>query len=222
MLRYVKGAAPKCLTSLSAAPQASWGDVHGDQRDEIRAGLIRDQAGLCAYCQRRIRVEGTMKIEHWAARSRGGPHFQWTNLLGTCDGIAPGAPPRKYGEPPEPRFHCDTERGNATLFLHPVVGQNHDPRIYLSYKGDGRITTADDRAAQDLRSLNLNAAHLRRGRQAALDALKIRLDRIGWEPGTLAAELKAIKLKPGTLAPEHAEFLRYYLERWLHKQPGNA
>ena len=159
MLRYVKGAAPKCLTSLSAAPQASWGDVHGDQRDEIRAGLIRDQAGLCAYCQRRIRVEGTMKIEHWAARSRGGPHFQWTNLLGTCDGIAPGAPPRKYGEPPEPRFHCDTERGNATMFLHPVVGQN---------------------------------------------------------------ELKAIKLKPGTLAPEHAEFLRYYLERWLHKQPGNA
>ena len=222
MLRYVKGAAPRCLTSLSATPLATWDHVHGDQRDEIRSCLVRDQASLCAYCQRRIHAKGTMKIEHWAARSLGGSHFQWTNLLGTCDGIAPGVPARRYGEPVEPRFHCDTERGNQPLFLHPVVGQNQDPRKFLRYQGDGSVSATQEQASRDLRTLNLNAGYLRRGRRAALDALKSRLDRLGWETGALATELRAVELKPGTTALEHAEFLRYHLERWLRKQPGNA
>lgn len=216
MLRYAKGHAPKCLTTLTATPNTSWDSVHGTQRDEIRACLVRDQASLCAYCQRRIRVEGgTMKIEHWNARSQGGLHFQWTNLLGACEGVSPAA----FGalDPKQPRYHCDTSRGNAPLFLHPVIGQNHDPRLYLRYKGDGQVSATDERAARDLETLNLNARHLCRGREAALEALISRLKRLGWQPGTLRAELKAIAVKPGLTAPEHAEFLRYHLERWLKR-----
>lgn len=222
MLRYSKGAPPRCLTTLSATPNTSWDSVHGSQRDEIRVCLVRDQGSLCAYCQRRIRATGgTMKIEHWNARSHGGAHFQWTNLLGACDGVAPPGFDA-FNTAKEPRYHCDTLRGNESLFLHPVVGQNHDPRTYLSYTSDGRITATDERATRDLGTLNLNAQHLCRGRKAALDALRQRLDRIGWQSGTLAAELKAIELRAGSAAPEHAEFLRYHLQRWLRKQPSNA
>ena len=226
MIRYAKGPAPRCLTTLTATPNTSWSSVHGDQRTEIRQCLLRDQASICAYCQRRIGDSPSMKIEHWEARNpgqtqvQGGPHFKWSNLLGVCDGIGPLAPSVHHGAPPRRELHCDTSRGNAALFLHPVIGHHHDPRTHLIYKGDGRVDAADaDESA--IATLNLNAHHLCRGRKAALDALTIRLKRLGWGPGTLSAELKAIAIKPGTTAPEHAEFLRYHLERWL-KRPSSA
>jgi uncharacterized protein (TIGR02646 family) len=225
MLRYAKGTPPQCLTILGATPNATWDHVYGDQKAEIRTLLVRDQAGLCAYCQRRITVTGTMKVEHWYARSLGGPHFQWSNLLGTCDGIAPGIPPRTYGRfsgSPESQHHCDTERGNVTLYLHPVVGLGHDPQKYLRYKGDGRISATMDKAEQDLSTLNLNATYLRRGRAMALEALKQRIDGKGWSLGTLRAEFKALEPKSGTTAPEHAEFLRYHLQKWIQKKTSGA
>lgn len=228
MLRYAKGAQPQCLTTLSAAPNATWDDVYGDQKAEIRKLLVRDQAGLCAYCQRRISDTGTMKVEHWHARSQGGPHFQWSNLLGTCNGVAPAVPPRTFGPPSGPsesQYHCDTERGNVALFLHPVVGKGQDPRQYLHYKGDGRISATMDRAEKDLRTLNLNAGYLKRGRAMALEALRERLDRLGdegWSISTLKAEFKALEIRPGTTAPEHAEFLRYHLQKWIQKKANGA
>lgn len=212
MLHYTKGPPPKCLTDWGATPQADWDSLHAADRDQVRHNLVRDQAALCAYCQRRIRPDDGMKIEHWDARSTGGDHFRWSNLLGVCDGRFPG------NRQCPATCHCDTERGNTPLFLHPVRGQGPSPREFLRYTGSGQVTAEDDRAAADIRTLNLNALHLSRGRVAVLEALIDRLGRDGdWRPGALEAELRALELAPGSRAPEHAESLRHHLLRWLRK-----
>lgn len=217
MLRYPKGAPPRCLTSLTTTPGASWSSVHGHQRAEIRDRLVHDQAHLCAYCQRRIRPDDTMKVEHWDARSPGGENFRWKNLLGACEGKFPAG---GAGKPD--CCHCDTARGNTPLFLHPVEGQGPSPREYLRYTGAGMVDAEDSRAVADIEALNLNATHLTRGREAVLDALRDHLVKRGWTLGRLRAELKLHALTPGARAPEHAEFLRYHLQRWIHIKEGGG
>jgi len=52
MIRYAKSAQPARLTALAATPGIDWNALGAGDRDPIRAALVRDQGGLCAYCQR--------------------------------------------------------------------------------------------------------------------------------------------------------------------------
>src|SRR5262249_53883077 len=89
MIRYVKGPPPGRLTALAATPGMDWDGIGAADRADVREALIRDQSGLCTYCQQRVTIDEDpatgrpkMKIEHWTPRSEAGARqFVWSHLL---------------------------------------------------------------------------------------------------------------------------------------------
>jgi len=229
MIRYAKGPPPTELTALTTTPGTSWDSLGSAQRTPIRDALIRDQGGLCAYCQQRIRAlehshsgRPQMKIEHWIPRTESPEHhFTWSNLIGVCLGGAHDATSSSRHRHVQ---HCDTSRGNRKLFLHPVEGQGPDPRVHLRYTKAGRVERAlpDDRIDGDIDALNLNAPHLVRARQTIHTALWERLERSRFATGELRRMAHAHVVAPGTEAPVHSEFVRYHLLKKLHERGALA
>lgn len=228
MIRYTKGPAPRQLTTLAATPRMDWDGLRAADRAPIRAALVRDQGWLCAYCQRRITPEedvqtgrSQMKIEHWLPRNPAGSdtrsgttdhHFLWSHLLGVCLGVSsdPEAPSARIS-------HCDTSRGNADLFLHPVDGQGPDPRDHLRYTQAGMVEPIkpNPRVEADIRTLNLNAPQLQRGRREVLDEVRRRLNRAGYSLNALKKIAHDHRISAGTPTPEYAESVRYYVLKKL-------
>ena len=217
MLRYRKGIQPVELTALQSTPGSTWGSVGHDIKAAVRQALVRDQGALCAYCERRITGEDDergrprMKVEHWRAQSSSAEGLRWRNLLGVCLGGT---------NVPRGELHCDSSRGNAPLFLHPVEGEGPDPIDHLSYTAGGevRARTGHPDVDRDLRALNLNAAVLRRGRQAVYDELRARLERDGFTVAALRRAAQASRAGSGPPRPEFAEFVSYHVQRWLRKR----
>ncbi len=235
MIRYTKGPEPLVrraqatvrLDELRATPGANWDALGTGERQPIREALVRDQGGLCAYCQRRIAAElddegrPRMKIEHWAAQSTH-PDLQlkWTNLVGVCLGSAP-VPPDLRTEVLRP--HCDASRGHAPLFLHPVEGQGPDPREHLSYTQHGVVAQARPLPADrdDIKTLNLNDKRLTRARADVY--FREIVSRLRGLPEADALRLlkqlaRATEVAPGRRALEHAEFVRYHVLKKLRQR----
>jgi len=123
------------LTALAATPDMTWDGLGARDRSPIREALVRDQGGLCAYCQRRIEAHedpvtgrSQMKIEHWIPRAESAEHhFIWSNLIGVCLGTSGDV---SEAAARSTTSHCDASRGDK-LFLHPVQGRGPDPREHL-------------------------------------------------------------------------------------------
>jgi uncharacterized protein (TIGR02646 family) len=218
MLRIPKGPPPSALTSWQATPGADWGSLPAADKDAVRAALLNDQGHLCAYCQRRIPARGLgVKVEHWQAQSTGDDSLRWANLLGVC----PGDESVETGSPRGER-HCDTSRGDAPLFLHPIEGRGPSSRDHLSYSAEGEVTPRDTPARvavrADITALNLNAARLRRERRVVYDELKRRLEKADWSTKALRDEHRAARIEPGTRALPQCEVVRYHLARWARRR----
>lgn len=218
MLRFAKSPQPRVLGPWQATPGAGWDSLPAADKDAVREVLLRNQAHLCAYCQRRIPSnDGRMKVEHWQAQTTGEGRLRWSNLLGVCLGDEQAETGAIKGT-----RHCDTSRGDAELFLHPVEGQGPSPREHLQYTPEGEARPAQEavapRVQRDIDALNLNAARLKRARREVLEALKMRLDREGWTTQALREKYRAAALVPGVKAVEHCEVARYYLRRWAKKR----
>ncbi len=223
MLRYTKGAAPKVLTGWQATPGADWDSLSAAEKDEVRSALLRDQGHLCAYCQRRIPTkDGRMKVEHWHAQSAEEEKkgtLRWLDMLGVCLGDEAQETGAKTGE-----RHCDTARGDATLFLHPVAGRGPDPRPHLRYMPEGEVSPSPQAAGvreavgSDIHALNLNARRLKRERRVIYDTLRAHLEQHGFTKAALSAEYKAAGIQPGVRTPPQCEVVRYHLQRWARKQ----
>lgn len=212
MLEHSKGKEPRCLKTWQATPGADWSSLHGDDKQTIREAVCRDQGGLCAYCERRIKaIDGSTFIEHWHPRSTGERALLWRNLLGVCSG--------KTGDV----CHCDKARQpNSLLFLNPVAGEGPNPRSHLRYLSSGRIEPREGAPAEVRRDidehLNLNAPPLIRHRKVILEELVVRLERAQFSPSALKRELELHTLRAGAKLPEQAEAVRYQIERWLRKK----
>jgi uncharacterized protein (TIGR02646 family) len=225
MIRYTKGAPPVRLTSLAATPGVTWAGLGAGDRDPIRAALVRDQGGLCAYCQRRITIDedpvtrlSLMKIEHWIPRATSPEHhLTWSNLLGVCMGASQESADARPGQH---AHHCDASRGDRILFLNPVDGQGPDPRAHLRYTKGGEVKAeaGHARVDDDIRALNLNAWRLRRARETVFDELWKRLERSGFATGELRRVARLYRIVAGTTVPEHAEFVRYHVLKKLRSR----
>jgi len=220
MLRYRKGREPNALRAWQATPSANWGSLPAKDKDGVRKALLRDQGHLCAYCQRRILPkDGHMKVEHWHAQSSEADKkstLRWRNLLGVCLGDEAQETGTSKGD-----RHCDTARGNAALFLHPVEGEGPNPRDFLRYTAEGEVLPAREPAASvrgDIEALKLNTNRLRRARVEAYEELRKRLDKKGFSKAVLGAELEAASIRPGQEAMPQCEVVRYHVTRWARKQ----
>lgn len=215
MLRYFKLAEPESLKTLRSTAGASYQSLGFDERQPLRAALVRDQGSLCAYCQQRIRATAdSMEIEHWLSRAQHpDQQLSWKNMLGVCKGVTVVGG-REWR-------HCDESRGQAALFMSPLAGRDPSPRDFLSYDAEGRIRTKDPRAEEDIKLLNLDSdadVHILRSNRAnVLSELRRQLDRKGWSLGELDRRIRQCFIQAGTQAPEFAEFSLFWLSKWRER-----
>jgi uncharacterized protein (TIGR02646 family) len=233
-----KGAEPQALGQYRTGVDLS--DEHAyenfPQKGVLRAQLVTEQRGLCAFCGARIVNDPLkMKIAHWKPRLLEGVtpdgdktypnlpnQLDYWNLLGACKG--------NEGQPP-PKQHCDTHQGNSALTKNPA-DPAHQIEEIISFLTDGSIASSDAQFNQELGRkkgdeefergvLNLNLPFIRNNRKAALDGFKEGLKKRGSftkaQIEKLVAEWRGDaegELRP--YAPVVAFWLRKRLARELH------
>lgn len=207
MRTIIKGNEPASLAAHRCSPHADYANYA--DKDTLRAHLVREQRGLCAYCMSRIRPGGdTMKVEHWHSQDEfPDEQLDYANLLGTCRG--------GEGQPIEHQ-HCDTKKGNSLLLRNPA-DPTHRVEHLVRYVPDGRIASDDAALNLELESvLNLNAAFLKNNRKATLDGFHQALSKRG--------ELQRITLERWLRdwnGETHADALRPFCQvvvYWLRKR----
>jgi uncharacterized protein (TIGR02646 family) len=213
MRTILKGAEPKSLLAYRKSGDASY-EGYQDKQD-VRDQLVREQRGLCCYCQSRIYANAAgMKIEHWQSQSP--PKFpqrqlDYTNMLGACLGG------QKNGEKsPRDKHHCDTLKGDADLCFC-LTDSAHPIERHLQFLGDGRIQSRIPEIQRDIDEvLRLNLSHLQENRRAVLRAFQQRL--IHGKQLDVSKELsKWDGTQQGEL-PEFAQVIVY----WLQKKQARA
>lgn len=179
-------------------PDETWEHFRrGNRRGyrEVKKQLLKDQHGLCAYCEINIKFaddEGEVddfRVEHFFPKSetdfgKHNYHLDWQNLLGVCHG---GSQPNV--EDAEERFSrrkidrsCDVPKGGKPIserILNPLEIPS-DMRIYRYAAHTGRMIVDEEscppelqrKARNTIRELNLNAPRLMRMRREAIQVLE--------------------------------------------------
>lgn len=140
---------PPSLRLHRKTPGATFGSLHGDTKQEIRAALADEQGFLCAYCMRRIKADAkSMEVEHfvtqnWHPDSGFTPdeHRQhellFGNMLGTCQGSR----------------SCSGIRGNTPLTVDP---RNRNCEHLIKFKKDGHAYSDNPKVERDIENLRMN------------------------------------------------------------------
>lgn len=102
-------------------------------KNDVKAILIHEQRGLCAYCMKRIRMDPHSRVEHFVPLSADKEKaIDYNNMLGTCDGGE-----RIVGQ----QGHilcCDAHKGETEICTSPLNKMQMDK---IAYKPDGTIYT---------------------------------------------------------------------------------
>lgn len=216
---FKKGAEPRALLEWKhrkveqeqrELAEVAWDELDIAAKQGLREALLLSQGALCAYCGARIRST-TIRIDHWSAqRDHPGLRFEWSNLLGVCDGDD-GL-----------ERHCDNARGPAPLVYKPDRDPVHEVFVFRDRRAasGGRENwidfAADDREATDIEVLNLNAQRLRRNRRAALDAVENGLQRRFPNRTVPQVELDRLMAWKEELRP-YFQVIRPFLQRLRRK-----
>jgi uncharacterized protein (TIGR02646 family) len=169
---------------LDSAPVVQNGNpmLSGDEKQELREQLCREQHGLCCYCSNGINpTEDGMRIEHWKPLSRFPAHqLEYWNLMAACPG-GKGLPERLH--------HCDLSKADLDLCRNPSERADRVDEIVHFANGD--VRSSDPAFDAELgenpervrvnskRVLNLNIPFLRNNRIGALDGFQQGLDKRG-------------------------------------------
>lgn len=134
-------------------------DMPTDVLKDIREQMWKEQSGLCAYCMKRIKEPGVVRIEHCRPRHpqdekehdrKATLDFKW--MLGVCYGNS-----LLRGVKPEDKT-CDVHRGNTELTINPF---DEVSVRKIKYKTDGSIYSDDVEINKDVtETLNLNCEAL--------------------------------------------------------------
>lgn len=171
MRHITKGKQPKELTAYQATPNVTYNGFA--DKEILRKALIKEQLGLCAYCNKRITNDWDAnlrkyktEIEHYLSQElHPEKQLDYKNFLGVCNGNA--------GNPPK-LLHCDKSRPeNSTLAVNPLKKNDIEQ---IKYKVDGTIFSDNKLIDNDLNKiLNLNISYLQENRkkirQIAIDRL---------------------------------------------------
>lgn len=193
MRHIVKQKTPKALKTYQSTPNATYEGFQG--KDGLRLVLIKEQKGLCAYCNGRISnswdsilKKYKTEIEHYKSQELH-PHLQldFTNMLGVCNGNA--------GKPPS-LLHCDKGRPEKSTLIITPLSKNCENLI--KYDSDGTIYSDDMDIHKDLdKILNLNVAHLKHNRRSTLEDVINRMKRFfpkkkgeSWTKSEIKNEMK--------------------------------
>jgi uncharacterized protein (TIGR02646 family) len=161
MIRIEKTNEPKSDTIWKALAcpewEPTWGNLQNPQKSELLAQLIKDQKGICCYCECKITPENS-HIEHITPRSIGlDIKLSYENLLASClKETAKGVP-----------LTCGKERGNwnnVNSYLNPCDAQSSQR---LKYSMDGKVSGEPCLHDEFILELKLNSSKKVSSRKAA-------------------------------------------------------
>ncbi len=218
MRLLTKGREPPKLRDYRAVPCATYdGANFTPVKDDIREGLLRDQAWLCCYCMRRISDESRpnpvnpaappvvqMKVEHWRPQSsHPSLTLAWSNMLGACTGGVGASPSDQT---------CDTRKGEDAISLNPC-DPSHIATLRCSTRGRLESTNPLFQADLDER-LGLNHRVLvdeRRARIArALARLNASYPTQAYPAGAVRSAVLDVEAASEAKAPELCGTLRLW------------
>jgi uncharacterized protein (TIGR02646 family) len=173
MKHILKGNAPQSLLEYKRTPDATYDGF--SSKNDVRIALIKEQKGLCAYCNGRISNEWNSilnkpktGIEHYKSQEEH-PHLQleYGNMLGVCNGVSTDSNSAVQ--------HCDTSRGSKALTIDPL---SISCEKSIKYASDGRILSDEATIQFDLNEiLNLNQPLILRNRKSIVDNVLDRMKR---------------------------------------------
>ena len=110
-------------------------------KSEVKAVLIHEQRGLCAYCMRRIRMDSHSRIEHFIPLSADKERaIDYSNMLGVCDGGEKTTGQQGH------ILCCDAHKKETEISISPLNKLQMDR---IAYKPDGTIFTEPKDAAME-------------------------------------------------------------------------
>lgn len=209
MLYIKKGKEPRSLTEYKNMAHA---DYDGCNKNDIRAALMEEQGGLCAYCMCRLNQVDDVRIEHYIPQAICPEKvLSYKNMLGVCHG---GSKIKNTGAD---GLTCDAHKKDALITVNPW-DENSIKKI--EYKMDGTIFSRDSDIDGDLDgTLNLNhpASQLKRSRKQVLDSLIARLCKVYgkglWAKPALQKELS--KILNTAEKPPYCGIMIWYLKKHI-------
>jgi uncharacterized protein (TIGR02646 family) len=209
----VKGNPPADLVATAKATTTNLTTVTGARtafnqidKSAARAGLAREQAQLCAFCNRRVDPEATddigqftMKIAHRIPIDADpSVALTWSNLLGSCDGGQRSGTTLRT---------CDAAQGRTRLELDPTQTE-HVAQVRFERRGSAEglfITSTDGALRTDVEeTLGLNQGDLPANREAAWKAFQIRARRAGaYDKNAKRALVERERAQAGLALPEY-------------------
>jgi uncharacterized protein (TIGR02646 family) len=182
--------------------------AHYEAIPELRKALLEEQGHICAYCMRRISVDGNAgRIEHIKCRSRYADlELDYRNMVICCSGNIAGNP------------HCDRSKDDSDISFNPF-----DPNLEnsISYgTKDGLIKSDNPNWDRELNEvLNLNHIRLKQNRRQVIEGIHVILKKKNWTKPQIKSELskwesfdEEHKLKP------YCGVTIWYLKRKLKRQ----
>jgi uncharacterized protein (TIGR02646 family) len=214
MKHIVKGSEPQSLLEYKLTPNATYNGF--GSKEDVRIALIKEQKGLCAYCNGRISNDWNKElgkpktgIEHYKSREEHS-HLQleYANMLGVCNGVSTDSNNAVQ--------HCDTSRGSKALTIDPL---SISCEKSISYSTDGKIKSTNTAIQSDFDDiLKLNISLLKRERRSLVDLVVKKLNRTNknqsWTKAVIQKEINF--WKQGEKVVDDIVYLKPYCQVAIH------
>ena len=185
--------------------------------DEIKARLLKEQHGLCAYCEITLKQtdeDGTLddfRVEHFYPKSATEEdghnyHLDWENLLGVCHGGSQAAvvdAEKRYSTLKTERT-CDVPKSDKEIsskILNPLTLPMEKRIFHYSSKGkmfvDDKFCPEELRVAAEstIKELNLNSLRLQRLRREVIQRVQDELYGMTCDPELTPEQLESLELE---------------------------
>ena len=168
-------------------------------KNEVKEILLHEQHGICAYCMRRIRMDGHSRVEHFVPLSRDkNKAIDYNNMLGVCDGGERIIGEQRY------ILSCDAHKKETEILTSPLDKNQMDK---IAYDKNGKIYTEprDETMERDINEVLLlngiqkkdgsvidTSTELLKGRKDAYERARKMMDMLNRKGKCTSATLKKI------------------------------
>lgn len=178
-------------------PDSDWkkgfkGNAGVEANNQVKNALIRDQKGLCAYCEIDLKCGNgqaldDFRVEHFFPENPAVPRqfnyaLDWNNLLGCCSGGNSKSVVDSAQRFTKPDFSCDVPKANhdwTNEILNPLDDIPVFPCLFSFDENKGEILVNSQNSEGELKRkaensitfLNLNANRLVKFRKAVFEEL---------------------------------------------------
>jgi len=205
---FKKSKQPNVLVQYKQRKGVSYDEMDTSVRTAVLRQLLKDQHGLCAYCNGVINEEN-MRVEHWEAQSVSPmKDLDFKNFLGVCSGDRYQCEPRNE--------HCDRSKGKREINYHPSRDRQIDETIKYTSKGEIFSDEADWN--DQLRAvLYLNCGRLPSARLSKLNgfiqALRKKQSDGNWNPAFIMRGAQRVLNLDREQWPEYIGIVLYYCRK---------